>query len=424
VFAWLLIGAGLLAVAQGAGLFRGKPATPTATALPPTATPLPPSPTSEPLIPSRTPPPSPVAAVSPSAEPATPAATASRTPAATASQTPTAALPTQAPTWTPSPTQVAPTETRVPPPPSQLYAPRQRVGVVAPQSDVARYDVASLGAGWYLTGGTNPSPPRPGGMEFAQLVQVAGDTFQPSAGELAAIARAQPGALWLVGNEPDVIWQDNATPQQYARVYHAVYQALKAADPTCQVAIGGIAQVTPLRLRYLDAILAAYQDAYGQPMPVDVWNIHLAILREERGSWGVDIPPGLPDDRGVLYEIGDNARVKLLKDQVWTFRRWMKERGLRDKPLIVTEFSVLMPPEYGFPFETVRDFMLAAFDFLTTASDEDLGLPADGNRLVQRWAWYSVADQVYSTGNLFDPETGRITPLGRAFAGYAASLAP
>jgi hypothetical protein len=224
----------------------------------------------------------------------------------------------------------------------------------------------------------------------------------------------------LVGNEPDVIWQGNATPQEYAQVYHDVYQLLKSTDPTCQVAIGGISQVTPLRLRYLEAVLAAYREIYGQPMPVDVWNIHLAILREERGAWGVDIPPGLPDDTGLLYEIQDNANVEILKEQVVSFRRWMAERGLRDKPLIVTEFSVLMPADYGFPLERVQSFMLAAFDFLMSASDASFGYPADENRLVQRWAWYSVADRVYSRGNLFDPDSGQITPLGRTFATYAA----
>jgi len=106
---------------------------------------------------------------------------------------------------------------------------------------------------------------------------------------------------------------------------------------------------------------------------------------------------------------------------VMMFRRWMADQGLRNKPLIVTEFSVLMPEEYGFPFERVRAFMLAAFDFLMTATDEDAGYPPDGNRLVQRWAWYSVADSAYSTGNLFDPDTGQITALGEAFAAYAAS---
>ncbi|MBN1136038.1 MAG: hypothetical protein JXM73_05610 [Anaerolineae bacterium] len=286
---------------------------------------------------------------------------------------------------------------------------------------MARYDVERLGAGWFLTGLTEQVLPLPAGMEFAPLVQVLGATYSPDAETLQEIARTQPGALWLVGNEPDVIWQDCATPEEYALVYHQVYTALKSADPSARIAIGGISQVTPLRLRYLDGVLLAYEEKYGEPMPVDVWNIHLAILREERGSWGVDIPPGLPDDRGILYEIEDNADVEILKREIASFRAWMAERGLRDRPLIVTEFSVLMPPEYGFPFDRVRDFLVAAFDLMLTATDSETGYQADGNRLVQRWAWYGLADKIYSTGNLFDPDTGQITLLGLAFAEYTAT---
>jgi hypothetical protein len=304
-----------------------------------------------------------------------------------------------------------------------MYSARQRIGVVV-RSGLDEYDIPRLGAGWYLAGPSGENPLQSVGIEGVQGILVSGDTFSPGVADLQSIARRRPGALWLLGNEPDVIWQGNATPQEYAKIYHDVYTLLKEADPTCRIAIGSISQVTPLRLRYLEAVLAAYLEAYGQPMPVDVWNIHLAILREERGAWGVDIPPGLPDDTGILYEIEDNANVEILQEQVWIFRRWMAERGLRDTPLIVTEFSVLMPPEYGFPFQTVRDFMIDAFDFLLTARDSELGYPADGNRLVQRFAWYSVADTVYYTGNLFDPETGQITPLGRAFAEFVAGLAP
>lgn len=80
-----------------------------------------------------------------------------------------------------------------------------------------------------------------------------------------------------------------------------------------------------------------------------------------------------------------------------------------------------MPEEYGFPYERVKDFMYASFDFLLTARDDFLGYPADDNRLVQRWAWYSLGDTVYPTGNLFDPDTGQITPLGLAYGSYVSS---
>ena len=320
---------------------------------------------------------------------------------------------------TAAPMPQAPAVTRVAEP--GLFSPRQRMGFVAPLRDVERYDIAQLGAGWHISCQRGEDPVPAAGMECAQLVGVTGGVSQSDLASLREIAASHPGRLWLVGNEPDVIWQLNATPEEYARLYRDVYEAIKGADPTSQVAIGATSQVTPLRLRYLDEILAAYSRIYSEPMPVDVWNIHLAVLREERGTWGVDIPPGMPDDEGTLYQIEDNGEIEILKEQVVAFRRWMAERGLRDKPLIVTEFSVLMPPEYGFPVERVESFMVAAFDYLMTATDEDTGYPPDGNRLVQRWAWYSVADSVYATGNLFDPETRQITPLGEAFAAYAAS---
>ena len=331
---------------------------------------------------------------------------------------------TWAPTASASPARIAsasPASTAAHQPEAGLFSPRQRMGFVAPMRDVERYDVARLGAGWHISCQRGKDPVPTAGMECAQLVGVTGGVSESDIASLREIAAHNPGRLWLVGNEPDVIWQVNATPEQYAHLYHDVYEAIKEADPTCQVAIGGISQVTPLRLRYLEEVMAVYAKTYGQPMPVDVWNIHLAILREEKGAWGVDIPPGMPDDTGILYEIEDNGDVEILKSQVMTFRRWMADQGLRNKPLIVSEFSVLMPPEYGFSFERVRAFMIAAFDFLMTATDEDVGYPPDDNRLVQRWAWYSVADSAYSTGNLFDLDTGQITALGETFAAYAAS---
>ena len=66
-------------------------------------------------------------------------------------------------------------------------------------------------------------------------------------------------------------------------------------------------------------------------------------------------------------------------------------------------------------------FMVATLDYLSTATDERVGYPQDGNRLVQSWAWYSLADTRYPTGNLFDTETKAITPLGDAFSQYTAS---
>ncbi len=60
---------------------------------------------------------------------------------------------------------------------------------------------------------------------------------------------------------------------------------------------------------------------------MDVWNVHNFVLREERDSWGVDIPPGMEDRAGVLREIADHDSLAIFRQQIVEFRRWMKAHG-------------------------------------------------------------------------------------------------
>ena len=316
---------------------------------------------------------------------------------------------------------------KVPP----LYpSPHERFGVCQVRNSIDQYDVVQLYAGWYLDFGARLSPPHPEDMEFVQVIRVKEGAYDPTTitQTLGPIVDANPGSLWLIGNEPDRRgWQDDRPPWEYAPIYHDLYTFLKGRDPTCQVAIGGVVQPTPLRLKYLDMVVDAYHDFYGEMIPVDVWNVHNMILREEQGSWGAGIPAGLTETVGMLYEIQDNDNIEIFKQQILAFRQWMADHGERNKPLIVSEYGVLMPDIYGFDHDRVRDFMYATFDFFLTATDDELGYPADGNRLVQRWAWYSLDDQMYDpeteegfNGNLFDPDTRKITPFGLDYGAYTA----
>jgi hypothetical protein len=298
-----------------------------------------------------------------------------------------------------------------------LWWGRPRWGIGVASGPISRYDTGPLRLGWYLDWRTQANPPRPLGVAYVQMIRLEGGTLNPGAREISAIARANPGALWLVGNEPDVEWQDNLAPETYAELYHQAYAVLKSADPTAQVAIAGVSQPTPLRLRYLDAVLEAYRERFGTEIPVDVWNVHNFILQELRGGWGVGIPPELSADQGMLYEVDDSDNLDVFRQQIMAFRQWMAERGYRDYPLIVSEYGILMPEDFGFPPERVAGFLAGTFDFFLTASDPALGHPADSNRLVQMWCWYSLdapADY-YPTSNLFDPETGALTAVGEAW---------
>lgn len=340
-------------------------------------------------------------------------------PQATAISTP-APSPSASPQLSPTPSPLAPVITPAAAP-LALYSLRERVGVGSGGQRVTAELARLLGFGWYLDWTVRPSGLRSAEVSYMPMIRLLDGQITPSGDSLLAAVDALPGALWLIGNEPDVKWQDNVTPEAYAQAYHDLYALLKGRDPTCNVAIGGVSQPTPLRLRYLDRILQAYRERYGQEMPVDVWNVHNFVLREERGSWGVDIPPGMDDDAGRLYEIDDHDDLALFRQQLVEFRRWMAERGQQDKPLIVTEYGILMPNEYGFPPEAVRQFMVDTFELMRTLRDPALGYPADGSRLVQRWCWFSLQDGRYPTGDLVQPGSGQLTLLGEAFAGYTGS---
>jgi hypothetical protein len=329
------------------------------------------------------------------------------------------------PTSTSSPTLLLATPGVAPTSPSMLVTALSRFGVGAPAPYLSLFETQAaeeLSLGWYLTWSVLETPPGPAGVEFWQMIRLSEEGFVPDRETIQRVAQANPGTTWLIGNEPDVRWQDNVTPARYAEAYYELYQLLKEADPTCRVAIGGVSQPTPLRLEYLEMVLASYQERYAEPMPVDVWNVHNFILREERDGWGVGIPPGMATDQGVLFEVGDHDDLEVFQAQIFDFRRWMADHGQRHKPLIVSEYGILMPEDYGFPLERVERFMYDTYDFMLNATNHQTGYPADGNRLVQRWAWYSLGDDVYPTGNLIDLDTGDLTGIGQAHQEFISRL--
>ena len=324
-------------------------------------------------------------------------------------------------------------------PPSELPAPyslRWRAGVGIPDDSPFYFDWPAARPGWYLNWDANvreregplglwrqPTIELPDsrlGMEFTPMVRMRNGRLYPPSSVLADLAAQNPGLTWLIGNEPDVPWQDNTPPEVYAIAYHRAYSAIKAGDPTAQVAVAGLSQITPLRLAYLTRVWDFYRKLYGTDMPVDIWNMHAFILREGRGEWGVNIPPGFTiEQHGELWDVADHDSLTLLEEQIRAMRRWMAERGQADKPLWITEYGILMPEEYGFDARRVIRFMLGSFDLFLNLRDAEIGYAADGGRLVQRWNWYPARDSRYSAGNLFD-NYGRVTPVGRALFDFLA----
>ena len=301
---------------------------------------------------------------------------------------------------------------------------------------ITDYDIGSLGIGWYSDWTAHAEPLRPGGIRYAQLYAVRATAYPTNTLGLTATVSANRGALWIVGNEPEGMYgQGKRTPAEYAQIYHYFYTLIKAIDSTAYVAIGGVIQPTPLRLQWLDMVLSEYRARFGQEMPVDVWNTHMQILQEQADNWGAGIPAGLDARQGRLYEFSDNADPLVFQQLIVELRQWMKARGYQNKPLIVSEYGVLMPSDYladdvATGDQIVIDFMRSTFDFMLGAKDPSLGYPADDNRLVQQWLWYSLNDQPYDpvtgmgfNGSLFsDQDPTRLTQFGVAFRDYMQRL--
>lgn len=318
-------------------------------------------------------------------------------------------------------------------------SPHQRIGFnVTLDGDVniGDYDTARLGAGWYHDYRFQATPLHPNGILYHQMVRGAGRTtpaqIQQLLNTLGPVVDATPGRLWILGNEPDRYGQDELTPAQYARFYHDVYTFLKQRDPSSRIAIAGIVQPTPVRLRYLDRVLAAYQQSYGTAMPVEYWDVHNFIL-PENCDWGAGIPPGLEanTDEGIACPatLNDHGNLEIFKQQLRNFRQWMKDRGYRDRPLIVSEYGILLSKYHGYQYQRVREFMLASFNFMLNTTDSNIGYPADGNRLVQEFAWFSLnyyefdlTTYVGLNGNLFDHDTRQLMPLGLDFENYVKAI--
>lgn len=306
------------------------------------------------------------------------------------------------------------------PPPSYIGSDNERAGFGV-TTQISNFDVSLLNGGWFVRWDVQPAPAEPAGYIYMPMLRVTGSTFIPSGVELAAGVANNLGRTWIIGNEADNIWQDNVLPQDYAVAYHDAYFFIKQRDPTAQIAINGVTQGTPLRLQWLDLVWNSYRARYGSDMPVDVWNMHTFVLREQINSWGASIPPGVNATQGMLWEIDDHDRVDLVQEQVIRFRRWMKDHGQQNKPLINTEYGILMPINFGFDYARVTRFLNGTFDLFNSLRDPTLGMPEDDYRLLQRWCWFSLDSEQFEgqyVRSLFNHSTRQLTPIGQAFAAW------
>jgi hypothetical protein len=128
--------------------------------------------------------------------------------------------------------------------------------------------------------------------------------------------------------------------------------------------------------------------------------------------------------------------MNIFNEQVIAMRTWMRDHGQRNKPLILSEFSILYPyeddgptcylqDEFGncFTSQRVVNFANNTLNYLTNATNPDLGYPTDGNRLIQQSLWFSVNNQ-NGVGNVSDlMRNNALTPVGQAYKSFVEAQA-
>ena len=131
----------------------------------------------------------------------------------------------------------------------------------------------------------------------------------------------------------------------------------------------------------------------------------------------------------IIVSVDEYDDLDNLRDQLLLMRQWMANHGQRNKPLINTEFGILIGEEQGFTYSRVREYMLGAFDLLASSPDAfnaALGMPDDGNRMMQQWFWFILNFDYFNGSRIYtglaDPVTGAVRPLGNDFATYVTRL--
>lgn len=264
-------------------------------------------------------------------------------------------------------------------------------------------------------------------------------------------------------------WQQAALPNASGGTVHAsrtrgarAYFAFAGVEATLMLHTGpdaGIANIyrDKVRVESLDlyapepgVITRTYSNLPASPDPqlldrhhlrvdVDWWNnpassdyfvrVDAVSARSTASLPGGRLEDNSPLRANIVVSVDEYDNLDNLLNQIRMMRGWMAAHGQRNKPLINTEFGILIGEEQGFTYQRVREYMLGAFDLLTNspqAFDSQIGMPDDGNRMMQQWVWFILALDYFNgsrihTG-LMDPVSGALRPLGNDYGAYVANL--
>ncbi|MGH2742991.1 MAG: hypothetical protein ACRDN8_11000 [Thermoleophilaceae bacterium] len=182
--------------------------------------------------------------------------------------------------------------------------------------------------------------------------------FGRLAGLVAAHAR-HTITRWEILNEPDGAWAFQGTPEEYAHLLRASYDAIGAAVPEAEVAMGGV--MTPEDPGWIERVLAT--PGADAARAFDIANLHLR--GHERG-----LPGRLAAWRDLLAARGFRGPV------------WVTEHGYPADPAYQTDpaFRGGESAQAAFLTESVLSLAEAGADevFVTLRDNLDGGFASEG----------------------------------------------
>jgi hypothetical protein len=184
------------------------------------------------------------------------------------------------------------------------------------------------------------------------------EAFGRLSGEVAAHAR-DTITRWEIVNEPDGAWAFAGTPEQYARMLRAAYDAIGARAPEASVAMGGV--MIPEDPAWIERVLAT--PGADAAHAFDIANLHL------RGRERV-LPGVLTAWRDRLVQHGFAGPV------------WVTEHGYPADPAFQSDpaFRGGEPAQAAFLTESVLSLAEAGADevFVTLRDNLDGGFASEG----------------------------------------------
>ncbi|HEX7555022.1 MAG TPA: hypothetical protein VF338_00250, partial [Leptolinea sp.] len=162
-------------------------------------------------------------------------------------------------------------------------------------ASVGRYDLSTLGVGYYLDWLSVRNPKAAKTVKYTHVLRTSDQEFSANMTRLPNLVATYPGDIWVIGNEPDQPYEDGVTAETYADRFYAYASYIKDHDPTAIMTFGTVTSVTKLRMRYLDyawseLVLKAGSQSAASAL-VDVFSPHMYVLNEGQNEWGVLIPP-------------------------------------------------------------------------------------------------------------------------------------